>query len=227
MLDVLGPVVELDVLIGCEKSRVVADAFEALGHNAWSCDLLPCERPSNKHIQGDIREQLNSGFWDLIVVLHPPCTRLCNSGVRWLHKPPKGRTLEDMWAELDEGAALFSDCLEAKCDHVAVENPVMHKYAKERIRNYRKPAFSRQPWQFGHDEEGEDNEKKRTCFWTKGLPDLEPTGTLDGSTARDSVHKASPGAKRGEERSRFFPGFAEAMAKQWSEHVIEALLADA
>jgi hypothetical protein len=234
--------IELDVLIGCEKSRVVANAFEALGHNAWSCDLQPCEVPSNRHIIGDVRDQLNTGYWDLIIVMHPPCTRLCNSGVRWLHEPPsnppadasedeakgwplmgRDERLAVMWKHLDEGAKLFGDCLNAECDHIAIENPVMHRHAKERIRGYREFAFSTQPWQHGHDEDGPDNEKKRTCFWTVDLPDLVPTGTLDGSTARSSVHDAYPGANRAEQRSRFFPGMAQAMAEQWSEYVIGKL----
>jgi hypothetical protein len=120
-----------------------------------------------------------------------------------------------MWQELDEGAALFSDCWNAPIPRVAVENPVMHKHAKARIKNYRPFAQSVQPWQFGNDEQGPDNEKKRTCFWLRGLEPLTPTGTLDGSTARDSVHKASPGKDRWKERSRFFPGIAQAMAEQW------------
>lgn len=205
----------MKVLIGCEQSGVVRDAFLAQGHDAWSCDVLPAETPSNRHIQGDVRDVMRWGEWDMLCVMHPPCTRLCNSGVRWLSTPPPGRTLDEMWRELDEGAALFSDCWNAPIPRVAVENPVMHKHAKARIKNYRPFAQSVQPWQFGNDEQGPDNEKKRTCFWLRGLEPLTPTGTLDGSTARDSVHKASPGKDRWKERSRFFPGIAQAMAEQW------------
>jgi hypothetical protein len=165
-------------------------------------------------MQCDVREVLDMG-WDLLAVMHPPCTRLCNSGVRWLSKPPVGRTTEDMWAELDEGAALFSACWNAPVPRVAIENPVMHSHAKERIENYEPFAQSVQPWQFGSDPKGPDNEKKRTCLWLRGLPKLKPTGTLDGSTARDSVHKASPGPDRWKTRSKFFPGLASAMADQW------------
>jgi hypothetical protein len=207
------------VLIGCEQSGVVRNAFLAEGHDAWSCDLLPSETPSNRHIVGDIRDVMNWPGWDMLCVMHPPCTRLCNSGVRWLHVPPPGRTYEEMWAELDEGAALFSACWNTSIPRVCVENPVMHKYAKERIQNFEKHTQSVQPWQFGFVEDGPDNEKKRTCFWLRGLPKLVPTGILDGTTARSSVHNASPGEDRWKERSRFFPGLAAAMARQWGGHV--------
>ena len=84
-------------LVGCETSRTVADAFEALGWEMWSCDLLPSDVPSNRHIIGDVRDHVN-GDWDFLFVAHPPCTRLCNSGVRWLHKAPTGKTVDQMWA---------------------------------------------------------------------------------------------------------------------------------
>jgi hypothetical protein len=214
------PLDDLRVLIGCECSGTVRDAFLSEGFDAWSCDLKPSEVPGdNRHILADIRDVLGVpevyGRFDLVCVLHPPCTRLCNSGVRWLKKAPPGRTLEEMWQELDEGAALFDFCLNSYPAMVAVENPVMHKYAKERINfNGVKPFFV-QPWQFGDDPDGPDNEKKRTGFWCRGLPKLEPTGTLDGTTARSSIHHASPGETRGAERSRFFPGMAKAIAQQW------------
>jgi len=207
------------VLIGCECSGTVRDAFTALGFDAWSCDLKPDERGSNRHMVADVREVLAApaiwGRFDLLAVFHPPCTRLCNSGVRWLKVPPPGRTLADMWQELREGAQLFSDCLNSYPELVAVENPVMHKHAKALIDfNGAKPQFV-QPWQFATDPNGPDNEKKRTGFWKRALPDLIPTGTLDGSTARNSVHFASPGENRATERSRFFPGIAAAIAAQW------------
>ncbi len=202
------------ILIGCEASGIVRDAFLARGFDAWSCDIEPDERGSNRHIRGDIRDQLLPGMWDLLIC-HPPCTRLCNSGVRWLHNPPPGRSRADMQSELEAGAALFSDCWNAPVPAIAVENPVMHKYAKALIRGYRPPAQSVQPWQFAQNDNDPDNERKRTCFWLKDLPKLQPTGRLDGSTARDSVHKASPGADRARRRSRFFPGMAAAMAEQW------------
>ena len=205
------------VLIGCETSGIVREAFIAAGHDAWSCDLLPSDTPTNRHIIGDVRDVMQ-GDWDMLAVMHPPCTRLCNSGVRWLSSPPPGRTLEDMWAELDEGAALFSAVWNVPhIPSVAVENPVMHRHAKERIENYEPPAQTVQPWQFGDDPMGPNNEKKRTCFWLRNLPPLTPTGSLDGTTARASVHRASPGKDRWKVRSKFFPGLASAMARQWGD----------
>lgn len=200
----------MKVLVACEFSGIVRRAFAARGHDAWSCDLLPAEDRSNRHIVGDVRHILDDG-WDMLIVAHPPCTRLCNSGVRWLKVPPAGRSLESMWAELQAGCDLFSDLWNADIPHVAVENPVMHRHAKALIRNYQEPAQSVQPWQFGH------GETKRTCLWLRNLPPLEPTLIVDGRTAR--VHRMSPGPDRWKERSRFFPGIAEAMAEQWGGYI--------
>lgn len=196
----------MKILVACEYSGIVRDAFLERGHDAWSCDLLPTERNSNRHIVGDVREILHDG-WDMLMVAHPPCTRLCNSGVRWLYKPPKGKTKEQMWHELQEGADLFSDMWNAPIEKICVENPVMHKHAKALIRNYEEFAQSVQPWQFGH------GEVKRTCFWLKNLAPLTPTDIVSGREAR--VHKAPPSPDRWKERSRFFPGIAKAMAAQW------------
>jgi hypothetical protein len=194
------------VLVACEFSGTVRNAFLSRGHDAWSCDLLPSEDGSNRHIRGDARDLLNDG-WHMLIVAHPPCTRLCNSGVRWLTKPPKGKTTGQMQEELHEGAALFSAFWNAPIERVCVENPVMHRHAKALIENYQRPAQSVQPWQFGH------GEVKRTCFWLKKLPPLRSTNIVDGRTPR--VHHASPGPNRWRERSRFFIGIAEAMADQW------------
>ena len=134
------------------------------------------------------------------MVAHPPCTYLTNSGVRWLHERP------ERWAKLDEGAAFFRALLEADIPRIAVENPVPHKYAVERIgRSYDQTI---QPWQFGH------GETKRTCLWLKGLPPLAPTKVVSGREAR--VHLMPPGPDRQKERSRFFTGIAAAMADQWT-----------
>lgn len=194
------------VLVACEFSGIVRDAFLEQGHDAWSCDILPTEHNSNRHMRCDVREILNDG-WDLLMVAHPPCTRLCNSGVRWLSAPPAGKTLEQMWRELDEAAELFSDLWNAPIDRICIENPVMHKHAKARIRNYQEFAQSVQPWQFGH------GEVKRICFWLKNLPPLTQTDVVEGRTPR--VHHMSPGPNRWKERSRFFTGVANAMATQW------------
>lgn len=194
------------VLVACEFSGVVRSAFAARGHDAWSCDLLPAEDGSNQHFIGDARDHLADG-WDLLMVAHPPCTRLCNSGVRWLSVPPPGKTMAAMQAELREAAALFSDFWNAPIKRIAIENPVMHKHAKALIRNYRPPAQSVQPWQFGHPE------TKRTCLWLENLEPLEPTNIVEGREAR--VHRMPPGPNRWRERSRFFPGIADAMAEKW------------
>jgi len=228
----------LRVLIGCEYSGTVRRAFAMRGHDAWSVDLLPSADRSNKHIVGDVRDYLDDG-WDLLMVAHPPCTRLCNSGVRWLSEPPTRLTAEHyskseieafasmsrderhafMWQKLDEGAELFSTLWNAPIERVAIENPVMHKHAKKRIRNYEDFAQSVQPYQFGH------RETKRTCLWLRGLPPLTPTTPELESEYRSlpveerrkwaRVHNASPGASRWAERSKFFEGIADAMGDQW------------
>lgn len=198
----------LRVLVACEFSGTVRRAFAARGHDAWSCDLLSSDDRSNKHIVGDARNLLDDG-WDLLIVAHPPCTRLCNSGVRWLSVPPPGKTAEQMREELREGAALFSEFWNAPIDRICVENPVIHRHAKVLIENYRDPAQSVQPWQFGH------GETKRTCFWLKNLPPLTPTNIVEGREQR--VHRMPPGPDRWRKRSRFFTGIAEAMANQWGE----------
>jgi hypothetical protein len=185
------------VLVGCETSGKVREAFRRRGHEAWSVDLLPSDDSSEFHIIGDVRKFLDWD-WDL-GIFHPPCTRLCNSGVRWLHE-------RNLWDELDEACDLFLDCFYAPIDRVAVENPVMHKYAKERIGCG--PDFCIQPWQFGH------GETKRTCFWTSGtLPPLAPTNIVEGREAR--IHKMTPGPDRWKKRSETYQGIAAAMAEQW------------
>ena len=194
------------VLVACEFSGIVRRAFADRGHDAWSCDLLPADDRSNKHYVGDARDILADG-WDLLMVAHPPCTRLCNSGVRWLSKPPTGKTLAEMWDDLHAGASLFSAFWNAPIDRICVENPVMHRHAEQLIENYAEPAQSVQPWQFGH------GETKRTCFWLKNLPPLVPTDVVDGREQR--VHRMPPSPDRWKERSRFFPGIARAMADQW------------
>lgn len=188
----------MKILVACEFSGVVRDAFIARGHDAISCDLLPTESPG-PHIQGDVLELLRES-WDLVIA-HPPCTRLCNSGVRWLAE-------RNLWDEMREGAKFFLHCLNANAPLVAVENPVMHGYARSIIGE--RPCFTVQPWQFG------DDFKKRTCFWTRGgLPALVPTSDLDGSTAVAEVHNESPGPNRAKNRSRSYEGMARAMAEQW------------
>ena len=179
------------VLIGCEFSGIVRDAFKAKGHDAWSCDLLPSEIPG-QHIQGDILEILNDS-WDLIIA-HPPCTHLCVSGARWF----KGKQKEQ--AEALEFVRLL---LDAAIPRIALENPV--SIISTRIR---KPDQIIQPWMFGH------GETKATCLWLKGLPKLQPTNIVEGREGR--VFRMPPSPDRWKERSRTFQGIADAMANQWS-----------
>lgn len=199
------------VLIACEYSGIVRDAFRALGHDAISCDLLPTERPGPHH-QGDVLEILNDGF-DLMVA-HPTCTRLTNSGVRWLKVAPPGKTLEQMWQDLEAGAAFYRALRDAPIPLKAVENPIMHCYARDLIKPG--PRQVVQPWWFG------DPTFKATGFELVGLPHLVPTDKLvppakgsDEHKAWSSIHLASPGPNRAKERSRSFPGMAAAMAAQW------------
>lgn len=209
----------LRVLIGCATSCVSLDAFLDRGHDAWQCDILPSDKPTNRHIQDDIRNVLGWG-WDLMLVSNPPCTRLCNSGVRWLSKPPTGRSVEEMWRDLDEGAALFSDCLNAPIPHVAVENPVMHKHARERIVGWIKPQIV-QPWWFG------DPATKATGLYLRNLPPLRATDKLTppaaGSEERkqwEGIWRAPPGPDRWKIRSKTFPGMAKAWAEQWGDYAL-------
>lgn len=156
------------VLVACEFSGRVRDVFGALGHDAWSCDVLPSDA-GGKHLLGDVRRYLKQG-WDLMIA-HPPCTRLCNSGVRWYRKPPPGRSLRSIRREFVEGCQLFADVLGAPVERICVENPVMHGHATGRIARLSglqihdmKPTQTVQPWHFG------DPETKRTCLWLKNLP---------------------------------------------------------
>ena len=197
----------MKVLVACEFSGAVRDAFRALGHDAWSCDLLPSET-EGLHIQDDVLNRLTWTHWDLLVA-HPPCTFLANSGVRWLYGG-KGTTPDPVrWEKMKAGAEFFKALLDAPIERVAVENPIMHRYAREIVGRGHDQTI--QPWQFGH------GETKATCLWLKGLPKLVPTKIVDGRQPR--VHFASPGPDRWKERSRTMTGIAEAMAAQWGGRV--------
>ncbi len=180
----------MKVLIGCEFSGVVRDAFLALWHDAWSCDLLPCES-GGPHIQGDVRDVLAEG-WEL-AIFHPPCTHLAVSGARWF---------KDKKVEQGQALEFVRTLLAAPIPRIALENPV--SVISSRIR---KPDQIIQPWMFGH------GETKATCLWLNNLPKLVPTNIVDGRVPR--VHHASPGPDRWKERSRTLPGVATAMASQW------------
>lgn len=217
----------MKILVACEISGIVRDAFLELGHDAWSCDVLPAERPSNRHIIADARTLLSPVWWDMLIVAHPPCTRLCKSGLRWLHKAPPGRDLADLWRELDEAADLFSTFWNAPIERICVENPDMHRHAQQRIRNYQPAAQRIQPWMFG------EPAFKTLALWLKGLPALHSTDMLTppryGSARAKSwekIHRQSGYLpNRARERSRFFPGVAAAMAQQWGGNVNQQIAA--
>ncbi len=197
------------VLVACEFSGIVRDAFVARGHDAVSVDLLPSERPG-PHIEDDaVKMAYMLDDVDLLIA-HPPCTYLANSGVRWLHGG-KGATLDDdRYARMIEAASFFSRLLEAPVPRIAIENPVMHGMGREAIHDMcggPDVVQTIQPWMFGH------GETKATCLWLKGLPPLVPTNIVDGRTPR--VHHARPGRDRWKERSRTLQGIADAMADQW------------
>ena len=195
----------MKILIACEYSGTVRDAFRALGHDATSCDLLPTDR-EGPHYQGSVLDIINDG-WDMMIA-HPPCTYLANSGVSWLHKEPS------RWDKLDEGAAFFRLLWEAPIGRIAIENPIMHKYAKERTGAGRQSQIV-QPWMFGH------TESKATCLWLKNLPPLQETNNVKAETMklpdneRQRLHYLPPSPTRWKERSTTFSGIAQAMADQW------------
>lgn len=189
------------VLIACEFSGVVRDAFKAHGHDAWSCDLLPSER-NGQHMQCDVRDVLSQG-WNL-GVFFPPCTFLCNSGVRWLFDSNSDAINAIRWGHMLHACNFFNALLAAPIERIAIENPIQHCHARERIIKYDQIIH---PWQFGC------AETKSTCLWLRNLPKLQPTNIVEGRKPR--VHYASPGPDRWKERSRTLQGIADAMAEQW------------
>ncbi len=212
------------VLLAFEKSGVGRRAFAARGHETWSCDLQPAEDGSNRHIVDDVRSVLHWG-WDLLVVAHPPCTRLCRSGRRWLSGPgnmtpprklPKGRTWASMIAEFDLGVELFLSCWNSSVERVAIENPEMHDIARARMpASLPKPQMV-QPFWFG------EPEYKNTGWYLRGLPPLvetsrlpEPVNGSDEWKSWNRVHRMSPGPDRANARSRSYTGMMEAAADQW------------
>lgn len=180
----------MKILIACEYSGIVREAFRKKGHEAWSCDLLPTEIPGN-HIQGDVSDILKEG-WDLMIA-HPPCTHLAVSGARWFKYKQQ---------EQQEALKFVVTLLSAPIPKIALENPISIISS-----HIRKPDQVIQPWMFGH------GETKATCLWLKNLPKLKPTNIVDGREHR--VHKMPPGPNRWKERSRTYTGIAEAMADTW------------
>jgi len=199
----------MKVLVACEYSGIVREAFVLKGHDAWSCDLLPTDQPSDKHIQGDVLEIINDR-WDLIIA-HPPCTHLSVSGAaRWAEKVADGRQqaaikfVEDIW--------------DANCPFIAIENPVGALSTRSKLG---KASQYIQPYEFGH------AEQKKTGLWLKGLPKLIPTDVIDVSNLPDNqrqrLHYLPPSKDRWKIRSTTFQGIADAMADQWGNLRQEAL----
>lgn len=179
------------VLVACEYSGRVRDAFRRLGHDAWSCDLLPCEADPSHHLQQPVEGVLEQG-WDLMVA-HPPCTHLAVSGSRHFHRKQQQQA---------EALAFVRLLMNSSIQRWCIENPV--SVISSAIRP---PDQIIQPWQFGH------GEVKATCLWLKNLPRLRPTNCVEGREER--VHRMPPGPDRWKERSRTYEGIAEAMAQQW------------
>ena len=197
----------MKVLVACEYSGTVRDAFIAAGHEAMSCDLLPTDKPGPHHT-GDVFD-LPLHKFDLLIG-HPPCTYLSNSGVCHLHKDAK------RWPKMFEAAAFFKRILNAPVERIAIENPVMHGYAKTLIGGV-KQSQTVQPWWFGH------TEQKATCLWLKGLPLLTPTNNVKAQmmalpdNQRQRLHYLPPSKDRWKLRSTTYAGLAAAMAEQWGD----------
>ena len=193
------------VLVACEYSGKVREAFRKLGHDAWSCDLLPADDNSPYHYQGDVFDIIDQN-WDLMIA-HPPCTYLTNAGVSWLYRK------EGRWDQMKDGAEFFKKLLEADIPKIAVENPIMHKYAVEIIGRRQNQVV--QPWMFGH------MEQKATCLWLKGLPELKPTNNVKEDMLKlpkavaQRLHYLPPSKDRWKIRSETYQGIADAMADQW------------
>jgi hypothetical protein len=185
------------VLVACEYSGAVRNAFRALGHDAFSCDLLQSEDESDHHIQGDALIVAEAKQWDLMIA-HPPCTHLAVSGARWFREKQESG---------DQAAAIefFLNLARLPIARIAIENPVCIMSSI-----WRKPDQIIQPWHFGH------GETKATCLWLKGLPHLVPTDIVPGREQR--IHKMPPSANRWKERSRTYAGIAKAMAEQWGSY---------
>lgn len=184
---------KMRVLVACEFSGIVRDAFLKRGHDAISCDLLPTEGDKRNHYQCDIVEVLYKYQWDLMIA-HPPCTHLAVSGARWF---------KDKLKEQRMALEFVQELMNSPIDRICIENPI--SIISSRIR---KPDQIIQPWMFGH------GETKATCLWLKGLSLLKPTKIVDGRENR--VHKEPPSPDRWKNRSRTLSGIAEAMAEQWS-----------
>jgi len=184
----------MKILIACEFSGIIREAFTKNGHNAWSCDLLPTEKPG-KHYQGYLEDFIGSGkAWDMIVA-HPPCTHLASSGARWFKYKQE---------EQKAAIAFVKMIWNLDCPKICIENPIG---ILSRPENLGKPTQYIHPWQYGH------GEIKKTCLWLKGLPELQPTNIVDGREPK--IHHMPPSKERSKLRSLTYQGWADAMANQW------------
>lgn len=210
----------MKILVACEFSGIVREAFKSKGHDAWSCDLLDSEIPG-QHIKDDIVLHLNEG-WDMMIA-HPPCTYITNAGVRHLHSVPSrtGKVTavhgEDRWILMYIACGFFNLLQRANIPKICVENPVPHGYAREIIGGYNQII---QPYQFG------DDASKKTCLWLKNLSKLKSTNYIEphisskgkkvwGNQTPGGWNKLGPSVDRWKERSRTYSGIAQAMADQW------------
>lgn len=185
---------KMKVLVACEYSGRVREAFRAKGHDVWSCDLIPSDDNSPHHLQEDVMNVIHWHDWDMMLAF-PPCTHLASSGARWFkEKKEDGRQ--------QQGIDFFMELAEANIDRIAIENPIGIMSTR-----YRKPDQIIQPWQFGH------GETKATCLWLKNIPKLEPTDIVEGREGR--IWRMSPSKDRAKLRSLTYMGIAKAMADQW------------
>lgn len=188
----------MKILLACEESQIVCIEMRKRGHEAYSCDILPCSGGHPEwHIQDDVLKHLDDG-WDMMIAFDP-CTYQCNSGVRWLYEIPS------RWEMLKQSCEFTKKILNANIEKICRENPIPHKYALELIGKKYDQII--QPYQFGH------GETKATCLWLKNLPLLYPTKMVIGRKNR--IHKIPPSKDRSKLRSKTFPGIAKAMVEQW------------
>ena len=196
----------MKALIACEESQTVCKAFRSKGIEAYSCDLQDCSGGHPEwHIKGDAIAEAYSGKYDMMIA-HPPCTFITNSGVRWLYNKD-GSKNADRWQNLLWARRFFIDLLNAPIKHKGIENPIPHKHASL-------PKYTQliQPWQFGH------GETKATCLWLVNLPELQPTDIVSGREQK--IWRMPPGPERTKLRSKTYEGIALAMADQWSKLIL-------
>lgn len=203
---------DFKILIACEESQAVCIEFRKLGFEAYSCDLQPCSGGHPEwNAKADAIDMLYASKWDLVIA-HPPCTRMANSGVMWLEK-------RNLWNDLDKATDFFNEFVRygKAGNKIAIENPIPHKYAVEKIGKYSQVI---QPYMFGH------TERKATCLWLFGLPELKETNNVMEEMKKlpkneqQRIHYLPPGKERAKLRSKTFPGIAEAIATQWGDYLL-------